>query len=101
MPPFLEHYQGSHYYSLCGTCKSTTFFFSLSTSKALYILYNFTPCDFLTAALAGSFHWSMVDSKSPQVPGTLLSIRASLNNAVVLDGPDSLREMKKITLSFN
>ena len=29
------------------------------------------------------FHWSLSDSKSPQVCGTLLSIRAVLNNAVV------------------
>ena len=29
------------------------------------------------------FHWSLSDSKSPQVPRTLLSILAVLNNAVV------------------
>ena len=29
------------------------------------------------------FHWSLSDSKSPQVYGTLLSILAFLNNAVV------------------
>ena len=29
------------------------------------------------------FHWSLSDSKSPQVPKTLLSILAVLNNAVV------------------
>ena len=29
------------------------------------------------------FHWSLSDSKSPQVSGTLLSILAVLNNAVV------------------
>ena len=29
------------------------------------------------------FHWSVSDSKSPQVSRTLLSIRADLNNAVV------------------
>ena len=29
------------------------------------------------------FHWSLSDSKSPQVPSTLLSILAVLNNAVV------------------
>ena len=29
------------------------------------------------------FHWSLSDSKSPQVPRTLLGIMAVLNNAVV------------------
>ena len=29
------------------------------------------------------FHWSLSKSKSPQVSGTLLSILADLNNAVV------------------
>ena len=29
------------------------------------------------------FYWSLSDSKSPQVTGTLLSILAVLNNAVV------------------
>ena len=29
------------------------------------------------------FHWSLSDSKSPQISGTLLSILAVLNNAVV------------------
>ena len=29
------------------------------------------------------FHWSLSDSKSPQVFGTLLSIQTDLNNAVV------------------
>ena len=29
------------------------------------------------------FHWSLSNSKSPQVSGTLLSILAVLNNAVV------------------
>ena len=29
------------------------------------------------------FHWSLSDSKSPQVSRTLLSILAGLNNAVV------------------
>ena len=30
------------------------------------------------------FHWSLSDNKSPQVPKTLLSILADLNNAIVM-----------------
>ena len=35
------------------------------------------------SALADGFHWSLSDSKSPQVSRTLLTILAVLNNAVV------------------
>ena len=30
-----------------------------------------------------AFHWNLSDSKSPQIPGALLSILADFNNAVV------------------
>ena len=49
----------------------------------LLLLLLFTPSEFFTSALADGFHWSLSDSKSPQVSRTLLSILAVLNNAVV------------------
>ena len=39
--------------------------------------------EFSTSVLAMVFHWSLSDSKSPQVSRTLLSILTTLNNAVV------------------
>ena len=39
--------------------------------------------EFFMWALADGFHWSLSDSKSPQVSRTLFSILADLNNAVV------------------
>ena len=38
--------------------------------------------ELFTSALADGFHWSLSDSKSPQVSRILLSILAVLNNAV-------------------
>ena len=42
----------------------------------------FTPCDFFSQQLMG-FYWRLSDSKSPQVPRTLLSILDDLINSVV------------------
>ena len=38
--------------------------------------------EFFTSALTDCFHWSLSDSKYPQVSRTHLSIQADLNNAV-------------------
>ena len=43
-----------------------------------------TPWEFFSPALADGFHWSLSDSKFPQVSRTLLSILADLSTAVVL-----------------
>ena len=52
-------------------------FFSCAIIIILFIWEFFTP------VLADGLHWSLSDNKSPQVSGTLLSILADLNNAVV------------------
>ena len=49
----------------------------------LLLLLFFTPLEFFTSVLADGFHWSLSDSKSPQVSRTRLSILAVLSNAVV------------------
>ena len=46
----------------------------------IIIIYSL---EFFTSALADCFHWSLSDSKSPQVSRSLLSILAVLNNVVV------------------
>ena len=46
----------------------------------IIIIYSL---EFFTSALAEGFHWSLSDSKSPQVSRTLLSILAIHNNVVV------------------
>ena len=46
----------------------------------IIIIYSL---ELFTSAFPIVFHWSVSDMKSPQVPRTLLSILAVLNNAVV------------------
>ena len=48
-----------------------------------YYYYYFTHLSFSHQRQLMVFHWSLSDSKSPQVSGTLLSILAILNNVVV------------------
>ena len=47
------------------------------------LLLLFTPLEFFTSVLADGFHWSLSDSKSPQVSRTRLRILAVLSNAVI------------------
>ena len=49
----------------------------------IIIIIIIIPCKFFTPALALASHWSLSESKSPQVSRTLLSILANLNNAVM------------------
>ena len=50
--------------------------------KHYYFLKLFIPWEYFKSTLM-IFQWSLSDSKSPQVSGTLLSILAFLNDAVV------------------
>ena len=43
----------------------------------------FTPSEFFTSVFVDDFHWSLSDSKSPQVSRACLRILAVLSNAVV------------------
>ena len=52
-------------------------------SVLLLLLLLFTPIEFSHQCLLMVFHWSLSDSKSPQVSRTRLTILAVLNNAVV------------------
>ena len=52
--------------------------YSSCSRKAGY----FTPWEFSTSALVDDFHWSLSDSKSPQVSRILLNTLADLKNAV-------------------
>ena len=54
----------------------------VTVSRALLLLL-FTHCSFSHPRYLMVFHWSLSDSKSPQVSRTLLSILAFLNYAVV------------------
>ena len=56
---------------------------SLCESFYYFYYYYYLLIIFFTSALADVLHWSLSDSKSPQVSRTLLSILAILNNAVV------------------
>ena len=47
------------------------------------LLLLFTPLEFFTSVLADGFHWSLRDSKFPQVSRTHLRILAVLSNAVI------------------
>ena len=47
------------------------------------ILVLFTPLEFFTSLLADSFHWSLSDSKTPQISRIPLGILAVFNNDVV------------------
>ena len=89
----------SHYFSFilwsAGTAKSTVrqllFFFvdyhyvwSFSRDYYYYYYYYYTHLSaFFHQRKRMVFHWSVSDSKSPQVSKTLLRILANLNNAVV------------------
>ena len=61
---------------VCGGCNESSY-------AVFFQDYNyFTPWEFFHILLM-VFHWSLSDSKSPQVFRTLLCILADLNNAVV------------------
>ncbi len=49
----------------------------------IIIIIIIIPCGLFTPALANGFHWSLSDSKSPQIARTRLRILAVLSNAVV------------------
>ena len=49
----------------------------------IMIIINSTSFEFFTSALADGFHWSLSDSKSPQVSRFRLRILAVLTNAVI------------------
>ena len=58
----------------------TRFSFSFEVSFTINIII---PWEFFTSANADGFHWSLSDSKSPQVSRTLLSILTNHINVVV------------------
>ena len=60
-------------------------FFSIYLIFTLWSAWteNFIIRQYYYYSLIRAFHWSLSDSKSPQVSRTLLSILAVLNNAVV------------------
>ena len=67
-----------------------SFFNSLARSRYLsyynyyyYYYYYFTLCEFFTKFLLTVFHWSLSNTKSPQISRTFLSILTDLNNAVI------------------
>ena len=57
--------------------------FHISVLLLLLLLLLFTPLEFFTSVLADGFHWSLGDSKSPQISRSRLKILAVLSNAVV------------------
>ena len=62
-------------------------FFALTYSIKLcdwwFIYHYFTPWEFFTSTFADGLSLELIDNKSPQVPRTLLSILADLNNAAI------------------
>ena len=72
-----------HFFFFCKLALGLTFRPGFCNPFVLLLLLLFTPLEFFTSVLLRVFHWSFSDSKSPEVFGTLLSILAVLNNAVV------------------
>ena len=57
-----------------------------TTTTTIIILFFLLPYEFFTPAESLSllnFHWSLIDSKSPQISRILLSILADFNNVVI------------------
>ena len=78
--PSLDHTQCS---TITGTGSFKVLLFFNSIFWCLYYYYYLLIDSFFTPVLADGFHWSLSDSKFPQISRTLPSILAVLNNAVV------------------
>ena len=77
----IHYFTGSLFFLFCWLSRGLVFWLGLGDPFIYYYYRSFESFSHQCQPL--SFHWSLSDSKSPQVSRTLLSILADLNNAVV------------------